>query len=157
MFNEKTYKRAWYKINKDRILKTKKEFYYSNREESLQKRNNYNLQNPERVMLHRVKSRAKKHNVLCNLKLEDIVIPTHCAVLGIPIIVEKAVGGKKGPKASSPSIDRIDNTKGYTKENIQIISNQANIMKNNATPKELLKFAFWVILTYGHLIDKEIN
>jgi hypothetical protein len=30
-------------------------------------------------------------------------------------------------------------------------------MKNSATPQELLKFAFWIILTYGHLIDKEIS
>jgi len=30
-------------------------------------------------------------------------------------------------------------------------------MKNSASPEELLKFAYWVILTYGHLIDKEIS
>jgi hypothetical protein len=28
-------------------------------------------------------------------------------------------------------------------------------MKNSASPKELLQFAYWVILTYGHLIDKD--
>jgi hypothetical protein len=28
-------------------------------------------------------------------------------------------------------------------------------MKGNATPEELLQFAFWVILTYGHLINKD--
>jgi hypothetical protein len=30
-------------------------------------------------------------------------------------------------------------------------------MKGSATPEELLKFAYWILLTYGHLIDKEIN
>jgi len=30
-------------------------------------------------------------------------------------------------------------------------------MKGDANPKELLKFAYWVLLTYGHLIDKEIS
>ena len=37
------------------------------------------------------------------------------------------------------------------------MSHKANVMKNSASPEELLKFAYWVILTYGHLIDKEIS
>jgi len=30
-------------------------------------------------------------------------------------------------------------------------------MKNSASPEELLQFAFWVILTYAQLTDKEIS
>jgi len=41
------------------------------------------------------------------------------------------------PKWSSPSLDRIDSTKGYTYDNCQIISNKANILKNDATLEEL--------------------
>ena len=147
-FNVKEYKRAWYKENKERILKARKENYYIDQEETLQKKTKYNLQNPERVILHRVRCRAKKHNVPFELELKDIVIPTHCSILGIPIIVEKRTHGKKGPKASSPSVDRIDNTKGYVRGNIQIISNKANIMKHNASPEELVLFALWVLKTY---------
>lgn len=44
---------------------------------------------------------------------------------------------------------RIDNNKGYIKGNVQVIGRRANIMKSSASPEELLKFAKWVINTYG--------
>ena len=48
------------------------------------------------------------------------------------------------PSASTdhvPSIDRIDDSKGYTKENVWVISFQANRMKNTASRTELTTFA----------------
>ena len=48
------------------------------------------------------------------------------------------------PLSNSPSIDRKDNTQGYVKGNVWIISRQANAMKSSATKDELIKFASWV-------------
>jgi hypothetical protein len=39
--------------------------------------------------------------------------------------------------ASSPSLDRIDSSKGYVKGNVRVISHRANLLKNNATVEEL--------------------
>jgi hypothetical protein len=70
------------------------------------------------------------------------VIPKVCPVFGVPF--------NRRDKTRSTSVDRIDNRKGYVKGNIQIISGLANVMKNQATPAELLRFAEWINRCYGH-------
>lgn len=76
----------------------------------------------------RAKSRARLKDREFSISLEDIIISETCPVFGVPM--------KEGTPYA-PSIDRKDSNKGYTKDNIQIISTRANILKNNATPKEL--------------------
>ena len=112
---------------------------------------------PIRYILTRTKYRAKKLNIDFNLEECDIQIPDKCPVLGIPIYSTNGLHLKRGPSFNSLSIDRIDNSKGYVKGNIRIMSQQANVMKNSASPEELLRFAYWVLLHYGHLIDEQIK
>lgn len=69
-----------------------------------------------------------------NLEPKDIVIPTECPVLGIPL--------KRGEGAitdHSPTLDRITPEKGYVRGNVLVISNKANRMKSTATSQELLR------------------
>ena len=88
-------------------------------------------------MLCGIKKRAKLKGLEFNLTLNDIPqIPDICPVLGIPIIPND---GTSTPTDNSPSIDRIDNKKGYIKGNIRIISNRANRIKSDATIDELRK------------------
>ena len=89
---------------------------------------------PERHLLNIVRNRAKKRGLAFDLTLQDIIIPTHCPYLGIELSVF-------GNLQQSPSIDRIDNSKGYIVGNIEVISRQANIMKNVASIPELQRFA----------------
>lgn len=99
-------------------------------------------------MVARAKNRAKLHSITCTIKYTDVVIPEYCPIMGIKM--EQFIG-KSGGRKNSPSIDRIDNSKGYEPDNIQIISHLANQMKSQASPEELVKFAKWALAEYNAL------
>lgn len=93
---------------------------------------------PSLSMLNNSKQRAKKDNIEHNILLEDIVIPDYCPVLGI-----KLETGDRKSHNNAPSIDRIDNNKGYTKDNICIMSVKANLLKKDGTLEELILMGKW--------------
>lgn len=101
---------------------------------------------PEYKMYNRAYNRAKKSGIEFTITKNDIVIPEECPVLKVKM---KAHSGSCGGKKYSPSLDRIDSSKGYTKDNIQVISQLANQMKSHATKEELLKFAKYIIKISG--------
>jgi hypothetical protein len=80
------------------------------------------------------KQRAISKGIVHTLTIEDLQqlfpIDNKCPILGIEL--------EWGfPKETSPSLDRIDSSKGYYFENCQIISNRANRIKTDATLQEL--------------------
>lgn len=95
-----------------------------------------NIQNRERYLHRHAKARAKKKELEFNIDVEDIIIPDFCPILRVPI--SKGTMDKKDWNMST--IDRIDNSKGYIKGNVMVISRKANVMKNSATSKELKAF-----------------
>ena len=80
------------------------------------------------------KTRAKRKNLEHTLTLDEMISlyppDNMCPIFG----VELAWGF---PKDTSPSLDRIDSSKGYTFENCQIICNKANRIKADASIEEL--------------------
>lgn len=88
----------------------------------------------ESRILSRVKSRAKRLGIDFNITVEDIKIPEKCPVLGLTLILSNQGSGYH---KDSPSLDRINPKGGYVKGNVRIISARANLLKNDATSKEL--------------------
>ena len=102
--------------------------------EHLNRRRELHRINPKVRGFSSSKERAKKIGVPFGFKgskeLPDI--PKNCNILKIPMFV-----GDGKSTDNSPTMDRIDNTKGYVKGNIQWISRKANQMKSNANFKEI--------------------
>ena len=84
-------------------------------------------------------SSCKRKGIECDLEVDNLNWPDTCPVLGIELNYFNNI-----TKENSPSIDRFDPTKGYTKDNVWVISRKANTMKSSATLPELKKFADWI-------------
>jgi hypothetical protein len=86
------------------------------------------------AMWSRAKYRAKQKGLDFTIEQKDITIPDKCPLLGILLECHRGKGSQQG---NSPSLDRIDPTKGYIKGNVWVISNRANTLKNDASLQEL--------------------
>lgn len=87
---------------------------------------------PVRYLYNQAKYRAKKRDVEFDIELEDLEVPSHCPVFGIPLFFSE---GKR--TNNSYSIDRWDNSKGYVKDNVRVISWKANQYKGDLTIEEV--------------------
>ena len=95
-------------------------------------------EHPEKMMCYNAKSRAKQFGWEFSITHEDFKIPEMCPIMQIPLFFSK---GRQS--TNTPTLDRIDNTKGYIKGNVQVISQRANVAKGNlciADVKRLLKY-----------------
>ena len=93
---------------------------------------------PRQKMVYAARNRARIGGLDCTITKDDIVIPETCPVLGIPLVARVGAGrSNRDEVENSPSLDRIDNSKGYVPGNIAVISMRANMIKNNATLAEL--------------------
>lgn len=106
--------------------------YQQNRKEILAKLAVKRKQNPVKYILKDAKRRAKQKNLEFSLSEKDISIPDIC-----PISLIKLQLNDRSLRQNSPSLDRIDNSKGYTPDNVRIISNRANAIKRDATVDEI--------------------
>lgn len=121
-----------------------------------QKEHNKELQNDTKLnkclrwrwLGARDRSRRNK-NIAFTITLEDIVTLWNkqngkCAISGIEMTYEL----QKGRTPTNVSIDKIDRTKGYVPENIQLVCMACNQMKSDMSEEELYSFCKNIIKTY---------
>jgi hypothetical protein len=80
---------------------------------------------PIKFLLKDAKQHSKQKNREFSITLDDlleklVVQDNKCALSSIEF-----------SKENKPSLDRIDSSKGYTKDNIQLVLKEVNIMKSN--------------------------
>ena len=95
-------------------------------------------QSPEgwaKIQVYRSRQRAAERGLQFAIDEQWLLnnLPTKCPILNIPIVV----GCDRQDLDNAPSVDRVDNSKGYVPSNCRIISYRANRLKNSASRQEL--------------------
>ena len=127
---------------KERIKGYQKE--YRKKFNEIQRKRQDNFEKPYfSVALHRANKRAKEKfpDKLFNITTDYLqeIFPhedRRCPVLNIQF---KRNTAGRGATPNSPSLDRIDNDKGYEIGNVIWVCNKVNTIKNNSTPDEIIK------------------
>jgi hypothetical protein len=115
--------------------------YYEENSEKVQRRNKaYNASNIPAYLWRIAKRRADRKGVPFSITPADVIVPTHCPVLGTRL--ER--GSAKGETDTSPTIDRLVPALGYAPGNIRVISGRANRIKSNATVAEVRALLAWM-------------
>lgn len=147
--------------NKEKIAAKKKEWRESNATKIKEYAKNYRFSNPEKikelakkqshakykksskescyqkwlqVLLSNCRLRHKKNNsnhITCEITLEDL-LEKYEEQKGLCAISKVKLDHTQG-SLNSISIDRIENTLGYTKENVHLVAKWINIGRRNAT------------------------
>lgn len=103
------------------------------------------------VLLIGSKQRAKRKGIPHTLTFEQVLSKLEeqsscCIKTGIKFTTERRdTSGGKNPW--SPSLDRIDNTLGYTKENVQLTCVMYNLCKHTFLEEDVKDFATQLLAT----------
>lgn len=145
--------KEWYQNNKEHVKAKAKQYYHDNKEKVLEDVKKYREANRPKIqekgreyyrrklknrLLNAARARSRKYGYEFNLTEADIILPKYCPLLGIEMFVTES---RKGSKHSSFSLDRIDSSKGYTKDNVWVISHMANSMKSDSNYEDFKKMA----------------
>jgi hypothetical protein len=91
--------------------------------------------NPAKAALRTARWNAKNRGREFSIELSDLPeVPERCPVFGTPLRSD-------GRTDDRPSLDRIDNSRGYVPGNVIFVSYRANRLKGDATPDELQQLA----------------
>ena len=107
------------------------------------KRDENRLKYQFKALVSDSKQRAKKKNLPHDIDVDYLqsIATEYCPYQGVKLRWAKISHDEEFGTCSpnSPSIDRIDSSKGYVRGNVVIVSLRANTIKQDATEQELIE------------------
>lgn len=156
----------WRQNNPERHRELYTKYYNEQRDSKLEKQRVWRKANPEyrggnrlgymnsksgwaRYKTNSIKTGAKRRKIEFAITYEDVekLMVTHCPVLGIELNYN-LLTNKSKVLSNSPSLDRINNDKGYLPGNIIIVSQLVNRVKTSLTLQEIPEVMGKIITFY---------
>lgn len=98
---------------------------------------------PEKRLLFNARSRSAKKGYECSIDESDILVPEYCPICDIKLDLYR----EHGITDALPTLDRVDNSKGYVKGNVRVISWRANQLKRDITVEEAKRLYEYIVST----------
>lgn len=143
----KKYMHEYNIVNNESSAKLKKE-YYSKHKARLKKLQLKHESDPTKrpiEMVNKSRNRAAKNNVEFNadaVRTASESATKNCPCCGVEFNYNRNRGW--AGRRYSPSMDRVDNEKGYITGNLAVICWRCNAIKRDATSSELRLIADWI-------------
>ncbi len=102
--------------------------------------NKWEVLDPRKEMLRQAEKRARMLGRDFNIDIEDIICPTHCPLSGVELDYHS---GQRADNAAS--LDRVDNSRGYVKGNVRVISLRENMLKRDRSVAEIVRLYKYVM------------
>ena len=136
---QRAYNREYYLRNRDKCLiknnlSAKSRYERTRDAKRIEERKTYRkwkAAHPLNLNYQAAKHRAKVAGIEFTIRIEDLSIPEYC-----PIFPEIKIEAG-GDRWNSPSLDRKDNSKGYTPENTFVVSHFGNMRKSAMSIKDV--------------------
>lgn len=136
-----------YQENRQQYRRNNQQWRRHNRDSENQQSRQRRHRDPAKRMVYGARSRARAIGLECSITPEKLIpLPHRCPVLGIEL--------KNGDDPHDPhaySLDRINSFRGYTPDNVQVISHRANSLKRDAALSESVALAYYQAEQTDHL------
>lgn len=113
-------------------------------------------------LLTQAKTRSKRKNICFDLDMSWVqqqldIYDLKCKRSGLRLTPSREdIAGQHGIHPTTVSLDRVDSSKGYTKDNTEIVSYIYNISKNRFTTEDVIEMSKGVLEKSGYIVlEKE--
>lgn len=109
--------------------------------------------NPYKTTFQNARARVLRNGGVWEIDFDTFAFPEYCPYLGYKLNYSY---GKGKTQHNSPSFDQINAGMGYVKGNVEITSNRANSMKNDASVDDQVEMAKAVLLRHkGYVVQED--
>ena len=157
-------KKEYRKNNKEKVAEINRKYHEKNKEDIAERKKKYREKNPYHaqsdVLSNSARKRARNNKLLIDLDfisrsniLDWLKRQSRCECCN----VEFSIGYKGGNGKiidNSPSLDRFDPDLGYVPGNVFLICSRCNLLKNDATVKELKTIVAWMKQVKNQMVCK---
>ena len=120
--------KARYEANKELASERNKAWKAANPEKFKESQRKWLDKNPVYYVYRNAKRRAKELDIPFDLEFSEMGIPDRCEASGVLF--------NYSTRESSPSLDRVCPSLGYTKDNVRFITMRLNRIKNDGSESE---------------------